>query len=929
MLLAFSWTTSRACDTLSRLFRAFGVGESEMFRQLIESLEQRALFAATPLLPDLAPWVDQNKGYLYNWSIDTTQIAGHTLLRLTSASSNVGQGKMEIRGGADNGDGTQQVYQRIYNSDGTFTDRFAGNFVYHPAHNHIHFEDFAQYNLRARPDDNSVGAVVSDGSKTSFCLEDVDSFNKSLPGAPQSAVYTACTAVLQGISIGWADVYRSYLEGQWIDVTGIPDGKYWLEIVDDPDNHLMESDDTNNVSRIAIDLHMNDNTLATAYDLGVLSSTKSFDEFVGSADKHDYYKFSLTGPASFSLAANSLFADADVQLLDSNGAVVKQSTNGGNSSEFINASLNAGTYYVHVLQFNGDTSYHLELSSVAQIAPNLSFIKSGDTWKYLDNGSNQATAWRNSVFDDSTWKSGKSQLGYGDGDEATIVSYGSNSNSKFITTYFRKAFSVANPANITALQLQLLRDDGAVVYLNGQEIVRSNMPAGTIGYTTLAPETIGGADESTFASFAINPALLVSGTNVIAVEIHQSVNTSSDVSFDLKLDAVSSNVQPPVAPTNLLALAISSSQIKLTWTDVALDNSGYAIERGTDGFNFSPLITVGDVSTYTDSGLPGGSKFYYQVRAVTGALSSGYSNISSDTTPIASAPAVPTNLLAAAISTSQIKLTWTDNATDNTGYAIERSTDGVSFSPLTTVGDVSTYTNSGLASGAAFYYRLRATNGALLSGYSNISGATTQIGVSLIAPGSTGWRYLDNGTNQGTGWRATGFSDSAWKTGKAQLGYGDGDEATVVSFGPNAGAKYTTTYFRKSFTVADPSQIASLTAQLIRDDGAVVYLNGTEIWRSNMPTGTIAYTTKAATVIPDADESRWFSSTVAPSLLIAGTNVIAVEVHQANSTSSDISFDFQLSGVITPATPPPPAAPAIGSLFSSNAIAPTNQEVLN
>src|SRR5439155_23953878 len=106
-----------------------------------------------------------------------------------------------------------------------------------------------------------------------------------------------------------------------------------------------------------------------------------------------------------------------------------------------------------------------------------------------------------------------------------------------------------------------------------------------------------------------------------------------------------------------------------------------------------------------------------------------------------------------------------------------------------------------------------------------------------------------NGSNQGTGWRATGFDDSVWKSGAAQLSYGDGDEATVVSYGSNANAKYITTYFRKSFSISDPSQISALTLRLLRDDGAVVYLNGTEVYRNNMPSGTIAYTTLASTTV--------------------------------------------------------------------------------
>ena len=120
--------------------------------------------------------------------------------------------------------------------------------------------------------------------------------------------------------------------------------------------------------------------------------------------------------------------------------------------------------------------------------------------------------------------------------------------------------------------------------------------------------------------------------------------------------------------------------------------------------------------------------------------------------------------------------------------------------------------------------------------------------VTMIPPGST-WKYLDDGSNQGTAWHAIGFNDSTWKSGPAQLGYGDGDEATVVSYGPDPNYKYVTTYFRKSFTVANPATITDLTLQLIRDDGAVVYLNGTEIYRNNMPSGTISYNTLASSAI--------------------------------------------------------------------------------
>jgi len=164
-------------------------------------------------------------------------------------------------------------------------------------------------------------------------------------------------------------------------------------------------------------------------------------------------------------------------------------------------------------------------------------VPSGSTWHYLDNGSDQGTAWRAESFDDSAWASGPAQLGYGDGDEATVVSYGTDSNNKYITTWFRHAFSVTNTAAIQSLTLRLMRDDGAVVYLNGTEVVRNNMPAGTIGYQTSASSAIGGGDENAWHEFALPVSALQNGNNVVSVEIHQISVTSSDISFDLELKA--------------------------------------------------------------------------------------------------------------------------------------------------------------------------------------------------------------------------------------------------------------------------------------------------------------------------------------------------------------------------------------------------------
>ena len=191
----------------------------------------------------------------------------------------------------------------------------------------------------------------------------------------------------------------------------------------------------------------------------------------------------------------------------------------------------------------------------------------------------------------------------------------------------------------------------------------------------------------------------------------------------------------------------------------------------------------------------------------------------------------------------------------------------------------------------------------------------------LIAPGAA-WKYDDTGTDLGTEWREVSYDDSAWASGPAQLGYGDGDEATVISYGSDSNNKYPCYYFRHGFSVADPTAYDSLTLRVVRDDGCVVYLNGTEVARSNMPAGEVTYGTWASAAVGGDDESAWHEFSVDPNLLAAEWNVVAVEVHQSSATSSDVSFDLELTGEF----PPPPlpevtlVSPADGSLVNSEEV---------
>jgi hypothetical protein len=187
--------------------------------------------------------------------------------------------------------------------------------------------------------------------------------------------------------------------------------------------------------------------------------------------------------------------------------------------------------------------------------------------------------------------------------------------------------------------------------------------------------------------------------------------------------------------------------------------------------------------------------------------------------------------------------------------------------------------------------RLRNPSGAVLIGTSNIyyvkGAANAPPAVPLISRGAV-WYYLDTGVDQLTAWRALAFNDSGWEFGPAQLGFGETDQNTPITDNNQL-----TTYFRRKFVVEDPGDFANLSLWLLRDDAGVVFLNGTEVFRTTglpPPPALITYTSLASTTFENQEDT----GTVPSSRLVPGTNIAAVEIHQESAGSSDVSFDFEL-----------------------------------
>jgi Zn-dependent metalloprotease/transcriptional regulator CtsR len=281
---------------------------------------------------------------------------------------------------------------------------------------------------------------------------------------------------------------------------------------------------------------------------------------------------------------------------------------------------------------------------------------------------------------------------------------------------------------------------------------------------------------------------------------------------------VACGLEPPAAPTDLTAAAVSSSRIELAWTDNSSDEDGFAIERSTDGVTFVEVAVLGtDEETYTATGLTEQTSYSFRVRAFGGPapMYSGYTNVASATT--LPAPAAPSALTATPVSSGRINLAWTDNATYEQGFKIERSTEGGPFVEIASVGaNVTAYANTGLAGSTTYAYRVRAYENPNVSGYSNTATATTfpvpaapsNLTATAVSSSRINLAWTDNSTNE-IGFKVERSTDGATFSLLVTLG------ANAVSYADTNLAASTQFFYRVRATDgandSAPSNTASAT----------------------------------------------------------------------------------------------------------------------
>ncbi len=352
------------------------------------------------LLPDIVV----RESDLHTNYLDVVSVPGRTLLRLSNGTANVGAGKLYLYGVSPaNPDGTQTVMQRIFNAGGEYEDRVAGSFTYHPSHSHVHFDGWASYRIRQILPGDGVGDIVAEGAKTSFCILDLGIHSSSLPNFDPDGEFHSCGSSIQGLSVGWVDTYGAGLEGQSIDITGVPDGVYWLESVVDPLDKVLESDEANNATRIKVtigapplgqDAYEPDNSVLetdgqalgglNSPNLGPVDPSRTITGVnIHDANDVDWYRFYAndTGAAAdlVRLTHQAAQGDLDLELRDASGALVASSEGTGDQEQISLEGRPQGFYYAVVRGKGGATSpaYQLFIDPPANQAPVFTFTAPG------------------------------------------------------------------------------------------------------------------------------------------------------------------------------------------------------------------------------------------------------------------------------------------------------------------------------------------------------------------------------------------------------------------------------------------------------------------------------------------------------------------------------------------------------------------------
>lgn len=573
----------------------------------------------------------------------------------------------------------------------------------------------------------------------------------------------------------------------------------------------------------------------------------------------------------------------------------------GQSYTISNPNLaDPGEYSVFVSNALGSDTSNPAFLSV--IAVPIHLIRWNHTWRIEDSATDLGTAWRANNYNDASWRSGPGPLGFETAAIAVPVAT-ATADMDHLTTYFRSTFQFNNEPLDVSLTFTNLSDDGMVVYINEQEVLRLGMAEGQVTFGTAAGRTVGDAGLET----AIIPAeVLVPGLNRIAVEAHQVNTTSSDLVMGLTLTA---NFLAPTAititnqPKNLvveeLKRAVFEAEISGNSPRYQWFKDGVAIPGANARRYVIPNVAFADAGQY---------------RLV---VSNPVSEVTSSPATLTVVPDTNAPVLLRADGTlnfTTIVVSFDEalqaaSATTPANYVVSNVTMGAAGATLAISSAVLTNATNVVLTTAARMpeqnYLLFARNVRDAHPNQNIVRPNSVVPVisllRMILP-TESWFFYDpippfDPPITGTAWRQSTFDPAAasWGQGPGGFVYDLNNQDLPIERGTFLSQGATTKYFWKTFEYRGSPSGADLRLRHVIDDGAIFYLNGQELIRYNMPAGPVDGDTPSAAAIGVAN----FENTSVPAeLLHFGENVIAVEVHGRAPNDLDWVFSLELQGLI-------------------------------
>lgn len=618
-------------------------------------------------------------------------------------------------------------------------------------------------------------------------------------------------------------------------------------------------------------------------------------------------------------------ATSDNPTLLPNANITVNHLGGGNRSLTLTPALNRhGRVVIAVDASDGlKSSRRTFVLTVHPVTPGQVYVSRGSTWRYRDTVTAPPADWAAASFNDTTWSSGTARFVFNQGVLLPGQTPLRNETNR-ITTYYRRTFTLPadRPGTPT---LKLLCDDGAVVYINGVEVWRQNMPTGPIGHTRRALVAVEGDDEREFSIIPLPPAVFRTGSNVLAISVHDVANAREgfDVAFDAELaflqsptitgPSVLSTPEDTVCVANFSAAdrespsggvvmsASSADQTLVADTNIKFAINPFTLQRTV---SILPMPNAHGTTTITLRASDGSSETWLPIQFTV--------------TPVNDPPTIAP-LPPVAVAYGEVPPLITVEL-DDTDSPLDRLTlTPLSSSPLVPSGGMEVL--PGATPGQRW---LRITpNPAQTSGQSTITliASDGQLRVTnsfvfritlptvpnahptLLVRSGESWRYyagnlpLDS-RGRPLDWLNPDLDDRTWPQGGSPLGYNYTGLGTTVPVQPYR----VTTYFRRSFYLPSTNGLSQLTLRLRRDDGAAVYLNRRLIARQNLPT-PFTENTLTSSAVGTASWETLTSSEI--SALRPGWNVVAVEVHQSaipTATSpGDLVMDLELDAVIAPA----------------------------